>query len=54
MINPSSISQLSDAMHQLWNDENLRQQLILAGKIQSTKFNWQKTAEETLNVLTEP
>lgn len=52
MINPASVNQLADSMCQLWNDENLCQKLITAGKTRSAQFSWQTTVEKTLAILT--
>lgn len=51
MINPYNINELSQAMNNLLNDENLKNNLIKKGFQQTKKFSWHKCAEETLNTL---
>ncbi len=48
-INPDDVESIKDGVIQLMKDENLRQDLVKKGLIQSSKFNWEKTARETFN-----
>ncbi len=50
-IDPEDVSDISDKLVKVVNDKNLRKELSEKGKKQATKFNWEKTAKETLKVL---
>jgi glycosyltransferase involved in cell wall biosynthesis len=50
LINPNHSMELADAMLNLIRDRVLRDNLIVKGKEQASKFSWEKTAQETLNV----
>lgn len=52
-INPEDVSDISDKIIKLINDDKLRQVLIEKGRKQVEKFSWEKTAGETLKVLEE-
>jgi glycosyltransferase involved in cell wall biosynthesis len=52
-INPNNSSDIAEKIEKLIGNEKLRQDLIKKGKIQVAKFNWEKTARETLKVLEE-
>ena len=53
LVDPYSQIELATAMTSAWNDEALRSKLIFAGQTQAKNFSWRKTAEKTLEVLTE-
>lgn len=44
-VDPFSVESIADGMVTLAADENLRNNLIEKGKLQSQKFSWQKTSE---------
>jgi glycosyltransferase involved in cell wall biosynthesis len=50
LINPNHSMELADAMLNLIRDRVLRDNLIVKGKEQASKFSWEKTAQVTLNV----
>ena len=50
-INPENVDDMVIKMNKLLGDENLRKELVKKGYKQVKKFNWEKTAEETLAVL---
>lgn len=52
LVNPRNVSEISDAMGKIAQDETLRRELIAKGSEQYKKFSWDKTARETLAVLT--
>jgi glycosyltransferase involved in cell wall biosynthesis len=52
-VDPNDSSDIAEKIEKLITDEKLRQELITKGRIQVMKFNWEKTARETLNVLEE-
>lgn len=49
MIDPYNIDELKFAFQNLLSDKNLRERLIKAGLEQVKKFDWDKTAKETLD-----
>ncbi|HEY9016213.1 MAG TPA: glycosyltransferase family 1 protein, partial [Gemmatimonadales bacterium] len=51
LVNPESVESIAAGMRQLLDDQNLRRQLVDAGKERSSKFRWQRCAQETLQVL---
>ena len=44
--------EFAEAMEKLIKDENLREQLINKGRIQSKKFSWEDSAQKILNLFT--
>ena len=50
MINPLDTSELAQAISEFAADENLRNSYILKGVEQAKKFDWDKTARETLEI----
>lgn len=56
-VNPLSVDEIAEGMHQLINNENLRKELVERGKIQRQKFSWDLTAkllwESTEKVITQ-
>ncbi|BAP17630.1 glycosyltransferase family 4 protein [cyanobacterium endosymbiont of Epithemia turgida] len=51
LINPYQVSEITDAMEQIINDDGLRSQLKTLSLQQSSQFSWQKTGNSTLEVL---
>ncbi len=51
LVDPFSISSITNAMTRIANDEDLRQELIRKGRIQKEKFSWQKTSELLWNTI---
>lgn len=52
-INPLDIKEISEALWKFSQDEDLRNQYRQKGLEQARKFNWEKTARETLEVYQE-
>lgn len=52
-VDPKNVDDIAKKMTKLITDETLRKTLIEKGKKQVTKFSWEKTAKETLEVLEE-
>ena len=46
LVDPFSVESISDAMTNIYSDNNLRNNLIEKGKIQRTKFSWDQTASK--------
>jgi len=51
-FNPLDPKEMAAAINKVLTDENLRNNLIQKGYNQIKKFNWEKTAEETLKIYT--
>ena len=51
LVDPASVSSISDAMHRLFTDESLRKELILRGREQRRQFSWQRSAEKVYRIL---
>lgn len=49
LVNPSSIDDISSAILRVLNDKEFASELIKTGLIHSSKFNWKKTAYNTLD-----
>jgi len=52
-VDPKNVSDISNKIKMLINDDKLRQEMIEKGYKQIKKFSWEKTARETLRVLEE-
>lgn len=52
-VDPENTEDIKEKILDLINDQKLRKELIEKGKKQIEKFSWEKTAKETLKVLTE-
>ena len=50
LVDPTSVEELSMALGSLWTDPDRRRDLAEKGIRQSSRFNWRRTAEETLSV----
>ena len=46
LINPFSVPSIADAMLKIASDDEFRQNLIVKGRGQRTKFSWEQTAEK--------
>jgi len=46
IVNPYSIDEISDALHKISIDADLRQQLIEAGNIKKKEYSWDTTAQK--------
>ena len=53
MVDPYNTEELAETMRKLLSDEDLREKMILKGLRQVKKFNWEKTARETLKIYKE-
>jgi glycosyltransferase involved in cell wall biosynthesis len=50
LVNPLSVSEISDAMLKITQQAPLRQKLVRAGLVWSRQFSWTKTARQTLAI----
>jgi glycosyltransferase involved in cell wall biosynthesis len=51
LVNPESVEEIANAMQEIYENENLREKLIGQGRIQRTKFDWDKTTDIVYNQL---
>ncbi len=51
LVDPLSVDDLAFAMQKIYKDKSLRIELVGKGKIQREKFNWDRAAAETYNIL---
>lgn len=51
LVDPDDIVEIAEAMTSIKNDKELREELILIGKKQVLKFDWNETAEITYDVI---
>ncbi len=51
LVNPYKTEEIIDALIKMYNEKDLRSELVKKGEQQLKKFSWQKCAEETLKVL---
>lgn len=49
-FDPSDLDEMRENLEQVVLDQDLREELILKGKIKSDEFSWEKTAKETSTV----
>ena len=52
LVDPHDVGQISEAIREVVRDEQLREQLARAGQQHVRSFSWDRTADETLAVLT--
>ena len=52
-FDPFKPQEIADKIKMVLVDENLRQELIVKGKIQSQKYSWRRTAQQTLGLYKE-
>ncbi|MFH1509197.1 MAG: glycosyltransferase family 1 protein [bacterium] len=52
LVDPKNVTDIAKSIKELYLNENLKNKLVEKGYKQAQKFSWQKTAEETLKVLT--
>jgi glycosyltransferase involved in cell wall biosynthesis len=51
LVDPEEVESIAEGMRRVVTDQNLRQQLIRAGRERAKDFSWEKCARETLKVL---
>jgi glycosyltransferase involved in cell wall biosynthesis len=52
LVNPYNTDEITLALDELLSSDSLRNQLVAKGLERAKTFTWQKTAEETLKVIT--
>jgi glycosyltransferase involved in cell wall biosynthesis len=50
-IDPENTKDIAEKMEKVLSDTRLRESMIKKGFVHVKKFSWEKTAEETLDVL---
>jgi glycosyltransferase involved in cell wall biosynthesis len=50
-IDPFSIDSITEAMLKIYNDESLRNDLIIKGQLRRTNFSWNKSADKLWNTI---
>ena len=53
LVNPQNTEEISQAIYKILNNDSLKKSLIEKGKENIKRFNWQKCAKKTLEVLNE-
>jgi glycosyltransferase involved in cell wall biosynthesis len=53
MVNPDNVFEIARGLKEILTDEELRTRLIAEGHKQVQRFNWERTARETLAVYAE-
>ncbi len=51
LVDPVSINEIAEAMRRMVDDEHLRNKLVANGRLQRTKFNWQRATDVVYNEL---
>jgi len=51
LVNPENVQDIAEGMRQILTNENLRSQLIKAGRNRSKDFGWEKCAQQTMDFL---
>ncbi len=49
-VDPYTIESIAKGVNTVFSDEIIQRKLIEKGQVQAKKFNWEKTAKETINV----
>ena len=52
LVNPYKAEEIAEALHKMSTDSDLRHSLVEKGRLQRSKFSWDKTAELLWNSLT--
>ncbi len=52
-VDPNDFDNIATQMMRLYKDEQLRETLITAGKLQAEKFNWDRSAEKLWTIIEE-
>lgn len=50
LVDPANCEEIADAMARVAEDQNLREDLIQRGRARGQQFNWQKCADQTIQV----
>ncbi len=50
LVDPKNKDSLCQAMFEVLNDQQLRQEMIRKGFEQASKFSWEKCAEQTIDI----
>ena len=50
LVDPYDADAIADGLRTLASDEQLRQRLVQAGRVQVSQFTWDRTARRTLEV----
>jgi glycosyltransferase involved in cell wall biosynthesis len=50
IIDPENVDSMAQQLSSLGTDSGLRERLVAAGLVQAKKYDWRRTAEETLKV----
>lgn len=45
LVDPLRVDAISAAMHRIWNDAALREDLMAKGKVQASMFTWERTSD---------
>jgi len=53
LVNPNEVEEIADAMRRISEDGHLCSELVANGRLQRTKFNWQKAADVVYEALTD-
>ncbi len=53
LVDPYNVNDITEGLKKVLENQSLRQTLIKKGRERAKKFNWEKTARETLKVLEE-
>lgn len=53
LVDPLDINAITDAMCRIWDDEQLRQDLIVKGIQRAKQFTWESAAEKAINAFRE-
>ena len=51
LVDPNSVTQITDAMLSLWNDDALRNDLVAKGRLRREQFSWQQTTDRLWNCI---
>jgi glycosyltransferase involved in cell wall biosynthesis len=51
LVNPYNINEITFALEEIYNNKDLRENLVAKGLTQVKKFTWEKTGTEVLNIL---
>ncbi len=51
LVDPFSVASIAEGMEKLWQNPDLREELIAQGRIERTRFSWEETAKQIWNAI---
>jgi len=53
LVNPENVFEIARGIREVLLDDELRSRLVVKGKEQAARFNWERTAREVISIYEE-